>query len=222
MAEIDQHLVASKMTSTIKLTGVLISSVHEHLWGLDDTDAGPSPLPNLLAALQAVGKSLSALRKFATDDVDLVASVLHRLTEPVDECAAEMDGLRGKIADGELQDMVEKGLVFQYIAQLQKHQKVFALALQVMQDHWYVGVSLIRSVLFADSESRKLSKAFRGYIQDSEDGEVELDDPVLGSDKVCTFPSGSNPSTMVRGLMANRIHSGEAEEAPELAVLERL
>lgn len=139
MADPDQHLVASKITLAIKLTGILISCVHEHLWGLDSAPATPGALPNLLAALQAVGKSLSALRKFATDDVDLVASVLHRLAGPVDGCAAEMDRLRGKIVDGGLPGMVENGLVFRYIVQLEKHQGVFALALQVMQDHWYVG-----------------------------------------------------------------------------------
>lgn len=139
MADADRHLVALKMTLTIKLTGILISSVHENLWGLDDVNAAPAALPNLLAALQAVGKSLSALRKFATDDVELVGSVLQRLARPVDECAAEMDRLRGKMEDGGLRGMVGKGLVFRYIEQLEKHQGVFALALQVMQDHWHVG-----------------------------------------------------------------------------------
>lgn len=136
MPETDQHLVAFKMTSTIKLIGVLIAAVHEQLWGLDDDD-NPA-LPNLLAALQVLGRSLSALRTFATDDADLVVSVLMRLSGPVDECAAELDGLRGRIADGGLSGKIEKGLVFASIEQLKRPQGVFDLALRILQDHWYV------------------------------------------------------------------------------------
>lgn len=188
MAVIDQHLVASKMTSTIKLTSILISLVHEHRWGLGATNARPSPLPNLLATLETVGQSVTALRRFATDDADLVVSVLHGLIGPVDACATEMDGMRGKIADGGLRDMVEKGLVVRYIAQLEKHHGAFALALKVMQDHRYVPAARIQRGLFADGEVRQLSKTLGGYTQDRDGGGVELDDPVLPSGDVCTFP----------------------------------
>lgn len=205
MAEIDYHLVASKITSTIKLTGILHSAVHEHFWALDETDARPSSLPILLTTLQTVRKSLSALLKFATDDTDLVASVLHRLTGPVYDCAAEMDRLRVRIVDGGLEDMLDRGLVFEYIAQLEKQQGVFALSLKVMQDHWYVGASWVHGVLFADEEVRKLSKTLGGYIQDSDNGGFELDDPVLPSGEVCTFPSDSSSCTILRGRAADLI-----------------
>lgn len=151
MADTDQHLVAEKMTSAIKLTGTLISAVYEYLWTIDDSV--PVDLPKLIDALQAVGKALSALRKYSSDDPDLGASVLEKLNAPngpVVECAAELGRLCGKMAigtgDGGLRAIVEKGHVASYIEQLGKHQQVFALALQVLQDHGYVCASCIQSM----------------------------------------------------------------------------
>lgn len=142
MADTDQARVAEQMTSTIRLTGSLISAVYEYLWGVDNV---PATLPQLIEALQAVGKVLTALRKYSPDDAGLGASVLQKLNArngPVAECAAELGRLWAKIGSDKdnggdkpgLQAMVENKHISPYIRQLEKYQKVFALALQVLQN----------------------------------------------------------------------------------------
>lgn len=142
MADTDHVRVAEQITSTTKLTVSLISAVYEYLWGIDNAS---NALPQLIEALQAIGKALSALRKYSTNDADLGASVLQKLNArhgPVAECAAELRRLWAKIgsdADNTgdkvgLRAMVENGHVLPYIRQLERHRKVFALALQVLQD----------------------------------------------------------------------------------------
>lgn len=138
MADTDQQAVSEKMASTIKLTGRLISAAHEYHWGIDDDDDTPAALPKLIDLLQGVGKALSALRKYSTDDT--CASVLQKLNAPngpVTECAMELGRLHRKTekGDGGLRTMVEEGHLLPYIRQLEVHQKVFSLALQVFQDH---------------------------------------------------------------------------------------
>lgn len=137
MADTDHQVVDEKMTFTIKLTGSMISTANEYLWGIDDDDS-PAALPKLIDALQVVCKTLCALRKYATDDSSaFVLLKLNAPNGPLVECAAELGRLRVKTEKGDAGwgAMVEQEHLMPYIRQLEMHQKVFALALQVLQDH---------------------------------------------------------------------------------------
>lgn len=142
MADTDSPPMGEQITSTIKLTGRLISAVYEYRWGIDEA---PDELPKLLNALQTVGKTLSGLRNYLVVVPELGSSVFRELnarTGPFTECAAELGRLWLKIGSDEgvgrdtggLSAMFEKGHILPYLRQFEKLQKVFALALQLLHD----------------------------------------------------------------------------------------
>lgn len=142
MADTDSPPMGEQISSTIKLTGRLISAAYQYRWGIDEA---PDELLKLINALQTIGTTLSGLRNCLIVVPELGSSVFQELnarTGPFAECAAELGRLWLKIGSdegvgkdtGRLSAMFEKGHILPYLRQLEKFQKVFALALQLLLD----------------------------------------------------------------------------------------